>query len=68
MHTAERINDHPHGRSAVPDSLQAVAPGPDYQWRRLSATGPEMKGGQIITKWLKAIKQVIQVLNFGNGP
>src|SRR3954467_11734806 len=51
----------------MPDAFQSVAAGAYNHWAALLSFGAVMKSGRIVTQWLQAIQQVINVLNFGNG-
>ena len=52
----------------MPDALEAVAAGADDQRGFLSADSTVTQGGQVVAEDLQAIKQVIEILDLGNGP
>ena len=52
----------------MPYSLQPVPPGPYNQRCCLYSPGTVMQCGKVITDCLKSEKQVVEILNFCDGP
>src|ERR1043166_4919827 len=62
------MDDHSHWRSAMPNAFEPVSSCSDDHGGFLSSPRAPLQSGQIIAHELKCIQQIIEVLNFGNGP
>ena len=62
------MHDGAHGRAAVPNAFQTVSARPHDERRLLSARCAVTDRGQVVAHQLQGVVQVVQVLDFRDGP
>ena len=68
VHAPERIDDGTHWGTAVPNPLQPMPPCPNDDGGFLPPGRAITDCGGVVTQDLEAVVQIIEVLNFSDGP